>query len=219
MVFSGYVNHDRIALDDPQRVQSVSGALAQVASPIIAAAAKVVPKLQSVAPESFNESLANARDGLRDLGASALSLLRGSDKRETAAPLPTEKTALDPPALERPITETDDPHKGRFGGNASVGGFTLAAKFGDTEGAKLVRISLSVSAGRDFESYDDVVEFFLHPTFRPDRLRAAFHGHDAELRIVAWGGFTVGAWLPARRIELELDLANLPDAPKVIREL
>jgi len=36
---------------------------------------------------------------------------------------------------------------------------------------------------------------------------------------MAWGGFTVGAWLPWRGIELELDLALLEGAPQVVREL
>jgi hypothetical protein len=34
----------------------------------------------------------------------------------------------------------------------------------------------------------------------------------------AWGGFTVGVWIPSETVELELDLAREPDAPRIIRE-
>lgn len=30
------------------------------------------------------------------------------------------------------------------------------------------------------------------------------------------GGFTVGVWIPARGVELESDLALIPDAPRII---
>jgi hypothetical protein len=221
VVFSGWVNYDRIALDDAQRTPSVSTALVQVAAPILAAVAKFVPRLQSRAPDSMRQSWDDALVGLRDLGASASSLWRGttSDKYQTPDPPPMSHTPLDPPALERPITDADDPHKGRFGGKDSVGGFKLTAEFTDGEDAKLVGIILSVSGESGFESYDEAVEFFLHPTFRPDRLRATFRGRKAEAQIVSWGGFTVGVWLPKHSIELELDLAKIPGAPRVVREL
>jgi hypothetical protein len=220
VVFSGWVNYDRIALD-AQRTPSVSTALVQVAAPILAAVAKFVPRLQSRAPDSFRESWGDTLVGLRELGASASSLWHGttSDKYQAPAPPAMSRTPLDPPALERPITDADDPHKGRFGGKDSVGGFKLTAEFTDGEDAKLVGIVLSVSGENGFESYDEAVEFFLHPTFRPDRLRATFRGRKAEVRIVSWGGFTVGVWLPKHSIELELDLAKIPGAPKVLREL
>jgi hypothetical protein len=215
VVFSGWVNYDRIALD-AQRIPSVSTALIQIAAPVLAAAAKVVPRLQSMAPGSFKQSWGDALVGLRDLGATASSLWRGTTSHQDR---PLSHTPLDPPSLERPITVADDPHKGRFGATDCAGGFKLTAEFTDGENAKLVGIILSVSGGSGFESYDDVAEFFLHPTFRPDRLRAAFHGRTAEVRIAAWGGFTVGVWLPKQGIELELDLAKVPGAPRVVREL
>jgi hypothetical protein len=162
VAFSGWVNQDGIALN-AQRTPSLSTALAQVASPVLAAAARFVPRLQSIAPDSLNESWGDALAGLSDLRASALSLLGGetSNRPEAPASPPVAQTTIDPPALKLPVAEADDPHKGRFGGNDSVGGFTLAAGFADGEDAKLVRISLSVSGERGFESYDEVVEFFV----------------------------------------------------------
>jgi hypothetical protein len=220
VVFSGWVDHDRIALDAP-RTPDVSAALAQVASPFRAAFAKVLPVFKHAATESLNQvPWGDAVLGLRDLGSNTLSLLRGTpaDIYRDAAPTVTN-TPADPPCMERPITDADDPHKGRFGGNSDTGGFRLAAKFGAGEDAKVVPITLSVSGEGEFESYDDVAEFFLHPTFRPDRLRATFDGRKAAVEVLSWGGFTVGVWLPKGGIELELDLATAPGAPKVVREL
>jgi hypothetical protein len=178
VVFSGWVNHDRIALE----AKRASG---------------------------FWTTLAH----VLDVAKSALG-------HSEAPASPTEAHApSDPPALSRPVAEADDPHKGRFGGKDGVSGFTLAARFADTGDANTVGITLSVSGESGFESYDEVAEFFLHPTFRPSRLRAAFHGRKAEVRIVSWGGFTVGVWLPKRGIELELDLAKIPGAPRIVREL
>jgi hypothetical protein len=38
------------------------------------------------------------------------------------------------------------------------------------------------------------------------------------LRLRAFGGFTVGVWIPSQQVQLELDLAELSDAPRVIKE-
>ena len=58
----------------------------------------------------------------------------------------------------------------------------------------------------------------MHPTFNPIHVQTTFRGREASLTVRAWGGFTVGAWLPDHQIELECDLAGLPDAPQIIRE-
>ena len=47
----------------------------------------------------------------------------------------------------------------------------------------------------------------------PSRLKAIFQGHEASLTVRARGGFTVGAWLPERGVELECDLADPAIAP------
>jgi hypothetical protein len=219
VVFSGWVSHDRLALDAKQ-TPSFSTALAQVAAPILAAFAKPVQRLLQT-PASSKASWNDVILGLRDLATIAVSLGRGaaSGKSDRLITQTEVQTTSDAPALGLPVTEPDDPHKGRFGMKDSVGGFTLAAEFAGDENAKVVPITLSVSGESGFESYDDVAEFFLHPTFQPDRLRAAFHGRSAEVRVVSLGGFTVGVWLPARGIELELDLAKVPGAPRIVREL
>jgi hypothetical protein len=112
-------------------------------------------------------------------------------------------TPLDPPALERPISEADDPHKGCFGGKDSVGGFKLAVEFTDGKDDKLSESSFPFrEKARKLRRRRRILP---PPDFRPDRLRAAFHGRRAEVRIVSRGSFTVGVWLPKHSVELELD--------------
>jgi hypothetical protein len=124
------------------------------------------------------------------------------------------------PALQRPVLFPDDPNKGRFGGAAMLDGYALSATFAETKQRDWVEIRLVVNAERSLPpNFSDAVEFFLHPTFNPSRLTTTFRGHTASLTVRAWGGFTVGAWLPASGVELECDLAALPDAPRIIREL
>ena len=62
------------------------------------------------------------------------------------------------------------------------------------------------------------VEFHLHPTFDPAIRRVPSEGGAAQLRVDAWGAFTVGAVVLDTLTQLELDLSTLSDAPKTFRE-
>ena len=138
----------------------------------------------------------------------------------TATPSPSRRQLPEAPALSRPTEVADDANKRRFGGLASRNGYTLSASFTEVERSDWVRVELAVTAdASQTPNYTDTVEFFLHPTFNPSRMQATFCGHSASLSVKAWGGFTVGAWLPKSQTELECDLAELPDAPRIIREL
>lgn len=140
-----------------------------------------------------------------------------------AGPRPDDtqfRSTEEPPALARAVQVPDDPNKGRFGGKASRGGYTLSACFARGRSRNWVRVTLTVRADeRHPRSYSDLVSFCLHPTFDPQWVHAAFRGREASITVKAWGGFTVGAWLPEQKIELECDLALLPDAPTIVREL
>jgi hypothetical protein len=120
------------------------------------------------------------------------------------------------PALSRVVRVPDDPHKGRFGGKASAGGFHLEAAFSE-EADDWVTVTLAVRSDSAPDGLS--VEFFLHDSFSPDHYVETLGEGRAELKIHAWGGFTVGVWIPRSGVELELDLALLPDAPRIVREL
>ena len=119
------------------------------------------------------------------------------------------------PALLRPITVPDDPQFGRFGGKAHNRGFNLDAYFENLRAETSVKINLQV---RGEASDGTPVQFFLHDSFQPQMHEVLFKAGVAEFGVAAWRGFTVGAWLPFEGIELELDLAAMPDAPQVIRD-
>lgn len=124
----------------------------------------------------------------------------------------------DPPALALPIVRFDDPHKGRFGGRARADGFELKAEFDDRENPDWVQIRLMVQASPDASaSPGDRVRFYLHDTFDPDVYERRLRDDQARLSIHAFGGFTVGVWLPRQKLQLELDLAEVPGAPEAIR--
>ncbi|WP_352564245.1 pYEATS domain-containing protein [Mesorhizobium australicum] len=55
-------------------------------------------------------------------------------------------------------------------------------------------------------SLGDFAWFVMHPTFSPRIMKVAFRENRARLRIQAWGGFTVGVWIPTSDVELECDL-------------
>lgn len=128
-----------------------------------------------------------------------------------------QSAGLDPPALRRMIMVADDPNKGRFGGRRARGGFELRAEFKPASNKNWVRITLTVAATRELPK-DAIAEFFLHDSFRPNRVKVAFHKGEATQAVTSWGGFTVGAWIPSAKVELELDLARERGAPRIIRE-
>ncbi|MBP2238694.1 hypothetical protein J2Z31_005235 [Sinorhizobium kostiense] len=143
-------------------------------------------------------------------------------ENETQAPSRELLTRIrqDPNAVSMQILEANDPHKGRWGGSASREGYLLSAEFiPNAANRSWVTVVLTVEADPDLisSSYDEPVEFFLHPTFHPDRIRTIFRGYRARIELGCYGGFTVGAWIPGAGVELELDLAELSDAPHIIK--
>lgn len=107
----------------------------------------------------------------------------------------------------------DDPQKGRWGQSAQRNGRTFTASVEDL-GNSWFEINLQVyGTGLEGE-----VAFHLHPTFTPSVITVTASQGTAQLKLQAWGAFTVGAIADEGRTFLELDLASLPDAPTVFRE-
>lgn len=55
----------------------------------------------------------------------------------------------------------------------------------------------------------DSVTFHLHTTFAKPVIKVKPSGNKAEINLVAWGAFTVGAETDEGNTKLELDIANL----------
>jgi hypothetical protein len=140
--------------------------------------------------------------------------------RKEAAYLSEHRGApADAPALSRRAGPDDDPNKGRFRGTASSSGYELKCWFEKARGG-MVEVDLVITAGPDaLLELGDIAWFCLHPSFSPQWVRVMFKGQRAKLTVRAWGGFTVGAWLPRTGTELECDISMQRGAPKFIREL
>jgi hypothetical protein len=69
---------------------------------------------------------------------------------------------------------------------------------------------------QDPQKLGSSVTFYLHPTFEETEETVKVTKGRAVFKGYAWGAFTAGAETQTGT-KLELDLANIPDAPKVFR--
>ena len=117
----------------------------------------------------------------------------------------------------RPL-KPDDWAKGMFGGKPAVSNAFGSRRLSATvtkSAAGLYDVHLTILA-EPVPATEAI--FFLHNTFRNTTPAVAFDQFGtATLVVSAWGAFTVGALLDDGTTELELDLAELPDAPRAFR--
>ena len=140
---------------------------------------------------------------------------RGSPTRPLSPPV---QVRVADTGADRSITHPDDPQRGRWGGQSNRDGWQLAGRVAEISRDWFsVQLEVGPEAGGD-RRLTDKVEFHLHDSFgRPRRVRSAEAGR-ARLDLEAYGAFTVGAAVQQDGTELELDLAELPDAPRRFRQ-
>lgn len=114
----------------------------------------------------------------------------------------------------------DDPWKGVFGGAAIANGRRIDASVEPLGvDGQIFTVRLRVRSTSSAKPLRDAVQFFLHPTFSNDRpIVTVGTSGAAELVLRAYGAFTVGALADNGDTKLELDLAELPHAPREFRE-
>jgi hypothetical protein len=108
-----------------------------------------------------------------------------------------------------------DPNKNQWGGKSENNGRKLSAIVSSVDDTGLYRVILTVTSFNPAGKMNDgdVVLFVLHNTF-PDPYRISLvESGKAELEIISYGAFTVGALADDGVTELEFDLAALKDAP------
>ena len=127
-----------------------------------------------------------------------------------------EKEAEDLLTLEDGVVFSDDPQKGRWGGKPVANGRKLSAKVSGKDG--WFRTVLEVRATTKKNPLRGTVKFHLHDTFPDPVLTVPVRNGVARESIWSYGAFTVGAETDGGATKLELDLAELPDAPKEFRE-
>jgi len=116
---------------------------------------------------------------------------------------------LDKGIIANPI----DPQKNQWGGKATNGNRVLAAKVEElSEGVYAIYISVRSADAAAYPLKENAaVLLALHPSFGtpPFRLITVTNG-EANVKLFAYGSFTIGAFADDGATELELDLATLP---------
>jgi hypothetical protein len=120
----------------------------------------------------------------------------------------------------KPGNVHDDPWKGVFGGLAEANHRRMRAKVTESASdSEWFRIHVWVeSTDPEHHPLSGRVRFFLHDSFANDRPFVTVSDGRADLRVGAYGAFTVGAVADEGATKLELDLAEDPSAPKLFRE-
>jgi cellulose biosynthesis protein BcsQ len=112
--------------------------------------------------------------------------------------------------------DPEDPQKGQWGGLTQRNGRTLTATVRQLS-RDWFEIELEV-VGTPLRPLSGTVDMHLHPTCVPPVQTVEARDGRARLLIRAWGAFTVGVSADAGATLLELDLAQVPDAPALFRE-
>lgn len=108
----------------------------------------------------------------------------------------------------------DDPQKGKWGGSAQKNERLISAKVKESERPGYYEVNISVVSTDPKKPLSGLVKFHLHPSFRnPDPVIAVKDGKAVLVLKKVYGAFTVGAEVDEGKTQLELDLAELPDAP------
>jgi hypothetical protein len=162
--------------------------------------------------ETLKADVADLRSVLASSRAAATPAASAAASTTPAAAM--KRMAM--PALP-PARRKDDPHKFRFGEKPERDGYRLSVEFSGERSASLVSLKLYVDR-TDHALVTQRVHFFLHPTFSKDEVVVQPTDGRATLALVVYGGFTVGAWIEGTGTLLELDLAEVPGAPDVIRD-
>jgi hypothetical protein len=116
------------------------------------------------------------------------------------------------------IKHPDDPQKGMWGGLEIDNERRLSASVRPLPGPSgWCVVKLVVSSTNLQKPLAGEATFHLHPTFKKDTATVPVKEGRAQLELVAWGAFTVGAECDGGQTKLELDLATLPEAPEMFR--
>lgn len=116
---------------------------------------------------------------------------------------------------------TEDPNKGAFEGQFLSNNRRLSATVTASSDPDWFMIELQVKSTSAANPLQKMVQFHLHPTFKPNDIVGVMPIEGvARLRIWAWGAFTVGAVCDGGATRLELDLSDesaVPGAPDKFR--
>lgn len=122
------------------------------------------------------------------------------------------------PKLKRGNKPDNDPQKNQWGGLDTRNGRRLSARV-ETVDEDWFKVVLRVDAVSGAPPISGLVRFHLHDTFGESAVPVTPVGGVAEIERFAYGAFTVGAEVENELdTYLELDLAQLPNAPPRFKE-
>lgn len=114
----------------------------------------------------------------------------------------------------------NDPQKNQWGGQSERGGWRVSASVEASPASdEWFRIRMVVAASQgQRQRLKQPVRFHLHDSFaEPVQAISPNKSGQAVLETWAYGAFTVGVEIPQDGTVLELDLAELPEAPSLFR--
>lgn len=169
----------------------------------------------------FYRRLTEDFTGLGEAVSELVTALRQSPKSRPAEAVKAgriRRRAFSQVMERKEAPDPDDPNKGEFGGVAVRNGRRLSAKVAAFKNdPDWFRIILTVTA-TDGRSFVDPGKFHVHPSFpKPVYDGKRVSDYQIERKFWAYGAFTVGAVLDGGKTRLELDLAKLPNAPKLFK--
>jgi len=187
-----------------------------------AAIVLVVPRIRSIgwgdARADF-EKLEDEVQQARELSVAAENLFRSQAAIASLdAEISPEKMLASHGITPNNDPKLDDPWKGKFGGKSSMNRRSISASVNQIiHDPDWFLVHLTVTGHPGGDPLTTPVYFFLHDTFPVDRMVIQPENGRAELRLRAWGAFTVGAITDGGKTLLELDLAENKEFPALFR--
>lgn len=116
-------------------------------------------------------------------------------------------------------TLPDDPQKGLWGGKSESGSRKITATVRETSfDTNWFNINLMVTSTDPTYPLTGEVLFHLHPSFMKETQKVKVLDGVAHYNMIGWGAFTVGVECDENKTRLEIDLAELADAPELFRK-
>jgi hypothetical protein len=184
---------------------------------ILSLASAKFREVEQAVKKSSNENTSAAMSGVPAQGAATTEQSVSEEKKQQVQ----QKFQNNVGELNTMVAYTDDPQKNKWGKRSYRNSRVLTAMvdplgtFNDQR--PLFKIRLKVRSDDPRNPLTGSVIFHLHPSFvLPDPEIFVING-EASLDLTAWGAFTVGVEADKGMTKLELDLAELPDAPLVFK--
>lgn len=113
----------------------------------------------------------------------------------------------------------EDPQKGNWGGKTENNDRKITARIELSDISGYYKVTLEVSSINPLNPLTGVVKFYLHPSFNNSEPIIAVTDGTATLVLnTVYGAFTAGAEADDGKTKLEIDLAELPNAPQDFKE-